>query len=79
MIDYPTTCFSRLSDHDWRVERSRWMRGLDWAPIRKLGRKWIIDTEAAKGLSMFATKTAAYRMYSDLIISESHIRAEKAA
>ena len=70
------TSLGHLSDHEWQIVRSRWMRGIDWN-VFKRGRGWTLPAEFGN-FPIFKTKTAAYEAASNLICLETQSRAYKA-
>jgi hypothetical protein len=71
----PETSLSKLSEHDWQIIRNRWARGVDWV-VSKCGKKWQIMGDLGKGFPLFKTKKEAYEAATNLLLMESHHRAE---
>jgi hypothetical protein len=68
-----TNMMSALSSHDWSILSNSWARGLDYVVFK--GQKkncWTVHYLA--GMGTFTTRKAAYEIFSDALIAESHRR-----
>lgn len=68
------TSLSKLSDHDWRILNSRFLRGIDWY-VEKIGSRWY-PSEAFGNWPPFRTKRAAGEAAENLVMAEVRHRAK---